>query len=251
MITEKTRISLNNSTQILLEFHKCNNNIFNNIELLKETLDDAIKASNMNSVEETIAYVHNLESDLYIFIHTWPENSLARVSISTFGNSKGDDACNALKEKLRPYEIITKTISNTWGKTILLDYNCDAKILDQKLLLNSVLTDVIKSSNREPIKILAHMFNPQGATGFGHGCILAEKSKSPLVTTAIGLLSESHIFLHALPDSASALIDISCCGNPKFNDACMVLKEKLKPKNINGELIKYQPGRIETEKYSL
>lgn len=95
------------------------------------------------------------------------------------------------------------------------------------------------------------MFNPQGATGFGHGCVFEDKSKSSLVTTAIGLLSESHIFIRANPNNASALIDISTCGNSKLSDACIVLNEKLKPKIISGKLIKYKMGHIEVENYSL
>ena len=90
------------------------------------------------------------------------------------------------------------------GKQIIAEFSkCDAKILNDEILLKKIIKQAIKEAKHHLIKIGSKKFTPQGITIFG-------------------ILAESHISVHTYPEYGYAAVDIFTCG--KYSDPALVFK---------------------------
>jgi len=101
------------------------------------------------------------------------------------------------------------------GIHILLDlYGCDAKLLDDTIFLNHLISKAISESGLKSFGTLYHKFNPIGYT-------------------SVTLLATSHISIHTWPEYGYVAIDIFACDNhDKALKAADIIVKHLKPKRV-------------------
>lgn len=118
------------------------------------------------------------------------------------------------------------------GSQIIVEFiNCGKKYLVNKVLLQKMLKEAIKSCGINLISIDGNQFNPFGAT-------------------VISIIGESHVAIHTYPEARHASLDIFTCGSASrsIDKLLKVLKSKFKPKTVRTlKLLRGNPIEV-TEK---
>ena len=111
------------------------------------------------------------------------------------------------------------------GKHLIAEF-WDGKIIEDEKKLKEILLEAVKKAQNTPLEVVVHKFNPRGIT-------------------AVVLLAESHIALHAWPEFNYLAIDIFNCGEKTFpRKSLAYLKNKFKPKRT--EIKEIKRGLLQT-----
>ncbi|UCD63169.1 MAG: adenosylmethionine decarboxylase [Candidatus Zixiibacteriota bacterium] len=93
--------------------------------------------------------------------------------------------------------------------------DCDPKVLDDPVLLESYLNESVRRSGATIVKSVFHRYNPQGVSG-------------------VVVIAESHISVHTWPEYGYAAADFFTCGESVDPlRAFEYLKESLKAKSVH------------------
>ena len=101
---------------ILAELYGCNSTILNDVDLIKQYMEEAALKSNATIVNSAFHHFSPygvsgvvVIAESHLAIHTWPEYNYAAVDIFTCGTSVDPwKAFEVLKERLQATESVTK-----------------------------------------------------------------------------------------------------------------------------------------------
>ncbi len=97
---------------------------------------------------------------------------------------------------------------------------CSKELLEEVLIVKSLLNKVVVDSNLNKVGEVFHQFKPYGVTG-------------------VILLAESHISVHTWPESGLIAFDIFTCGNEgDAEKAFDNLVKEFKPKDVDKQVVK-------------
>jgi S-adenosylmethionine decarboxylase len=123
----------------------------------------------------------------------------------------------------------TSTDYQFYGKHFLVSYcDCDQEALRDTAQLSKVMSQAAEASGATILKTSEYVFSPDGLT-------------------MVILLSESHASIHTYPEHGACFVDLFTCGDrcshEKFD---AVLRDYLKPGNVDGRLLIRNQGIEET-----
>ncbi|MBU4298855.1 adenosylmethionine decarboxylase [Patescibacteria group bacterium] len=105
------------------------------------------------------------------------------------------------------------------GKHLIAEF-WDGEIIENEKKLKKILLEAVKKAKNTPLEVVVHKFNPHGIT-------------------AVVLLAESHIALHAWPEFNYLAIDIFTCGEKAMPEKALeYFKKVFKPKKVEIREIK-------------